>query len=136
MKLDYLIKAMLAGMAFPSFFLPLVYTGLYLQDSAAIESTMLAFIPMYLPMLFGLANVIYLKFSNSFPVKDINAQLWITGACLGLLVALVGIFMLQVPELVFGIQGGLKYMPILFLPIVYGAIYRTIVKWLNIHFGI
>lgn len=60
MTFKYSIKCMIAGMAFPSVFLPLAYTALYFYKDVSIQAHPLQFIPMYIPLLFGITNLIYL----------------------------------------------------------------------------
>lgn len=130
MRLGYFIKIMLAGMGFPSFVLPLIYTALYSYDPSLIQANPLQFIPMYIPLLFGITNIIYIKMGSSH-IKNANHRLWIVGACLGFIVAIVGVFILKLPALVFGLSHGLQYLPLIFLPILYGLLFRYIVKALN-----
>jgi hypothetical protein len=129
MTFDYFIKAMLAGMGFPSIVLPIIYTALYIYDPLLIQENPLQFIPMFIPIAFGIANVIQLKMGPS--ISDPDTRLWVVGACLGLIVAIIGVFILKLPALVFGLGHGLQYFPIIFLPILYGVIFRYIVKDLN-----
>ena len=125
------IKSMLSGMAFPSIFLPLAYTAIYLYESNIIQANPLQFIPMYIPIFFGITNVIYLWIGDRCPIQNIKWRLWTTGAILGLIVAFLGIFIFNVPTFVFGLSGGFEYLLLIFLPIIYGAIFRYIIKWLN-----
>ena len=122
---------MLAGMAFPALALPLIYTVLYFYNPALIQLHPLQFIPMYIPILFGITNILYLKMGYHFFINDENAKLWLTGACLGVIVAILGVFILKLPALVFGLNEGFQYLPLLFLPVVYGALFRYIVKFMN-----
>jgi hypothetical protein len=131
MTIKSFVKAMLAGMGLPSLFLPFAYTVLYFYKGDVIQENPLQFIPMYLPILFGIANVINLKIGARWIIKGVNNQLWATGAILGFIVSIVGVFVFHIPTLVFGFTGDLKYFPILLLPIIYGAIFRFIIKWLN-----
>jgi len=75
--------------------------------------------------------MIYVGVGDHCPVPGINNRLWTTGAILGFLVALIGIFVFRLPTIIFGFTGIIQYLPIILLPIIYGAIFRYIVKWLN-----
>jgi len=130
MSLRYFIKAMLAGMGFPSLVLPLLYTVLYIYKPTLIQANPLQFIPMYIPILFGLTNIIYLHMDTKI-IPNANFRLWITGAGLGLIVATIGIFIFKLPALIFGFSHGWQYFPLIFLPFIYGFIFRYIVKALN-----
>jgi hypothetical protein len=135
MTFNYFIKAMLAGMGFPSLVLPLIYTVLYIYDPTLIQANPLQFIPMFIPIIFGITNVIQLSMDASH-VKNPNTRLWAVGICLGLIVAIIGVFILKLPALVFGLGHGLQYFPLIFLPILYGVIFRYIVKSFNTLLGI
>ena len=131
MTFQQLVKSFIAGITLPSIFLPLAYTLLYILKPQTFQQNPLQFIPMYIPILFGITNIIYHWISHRHLTQHINRKLWITGICLGLIVAVFGIFIFNVPSLVFGLSHGFQYIPLVALPIIYGAIFRFIVKWLN-----
>lgn len=126
-----LVKAFLAGLGFPAVFLPLAYTVLFTLEPHAVRMHPLQFIPMYIPIVFGLANILYIRMSAGTPAHSVNTGLWVTGVVLGFLVAVLGVFVLHVPTLIFGVRTTVEYLPLIVLPIVYGIIFRYIVKWLN-----
>jgi len=126
-----MIKAFLAGLAFPSVFLPFAYSILYIILPNNVPTHPIQFVPLYIPILFGITNMIYVGVGDHCPVPGINNRLWTTGAILGFLVALIGIFVFRLPTIIFGFTGIIQYLPIILLPIIYGAIFRYIVKWLN-----
>lgn len=124
-------KAFMAGMFFPALFLTLMYTMLYCCSSTNIQTFPAQFFVMYIPVLFGITNCLYKWVGDCCPIKDFNLRLWVTGGILGLIVALFGVFVFNIPSLLFNFSGILVYFPLIFMPIVYGAIFRYIVKWLN-----
>lgn len=125
------IKAFVAGLAFPAFFLPLVYTVLFIVNPRVAHEPV-QFIPMYIPLLFGLANALYIRMSDGGPAKNVNVGLWTTGAFLGFFVAVIGVFVLRVPTLIFGTAvTNIQFVPLIAIPLIYGVIFRYIVKWLN-----
>lgn len=126
-----IVKAFLAGMGFPAVFLPIAYTLMYVFKGNALHAIPFQFIPMYVPILFGLTNILYLNMRDGASVQSANSSLWITGACLGFIVALIGVFAIHIPTLIFGLHQSLEYLPLILLPIIYGAIFRYIIKWLN-----
>jgi len=132
MSFKSICKAQMAGMLFPGILLPIVYLIFSCCDSSGIENIpYLKFVPMFIPLLFGLANVIHIANRSWCPIKNENCRLWCTGGALGVVVSLVGVFVLDVPVLLFGLSGVLEYLPIIIVPIIYGAIFRYIVHWLN-----
>ncbi len=73
-------------------------------------------------------------------LKDIlpgteNTKLLITGAVLGLILAVIGIFWIELPTII-GLTGNAIYFPLLAAPIAYALMWRFIVKPLNRLVGI
>lgn len=124
-------KTFMAGMFFPAIFLTIMYTTLYFCTASNIRTFPAQFFAMYIPMLFGLTNCLYKWIGDSCPIKNFNLRLWVTGGILGLIVSMFGVFTFNMPSIIFGFTGLSIYLPIIFLPIVYGAIFRYIIKWLN-----
>lgn len=126
MKLNNSIKAFVAGSFFPSLFLPLAYTVIYFIKENELRQSAIQFVPMYLPLMFGGANFIaYFMGARS------KLHYWLTGILLGIVVSFTGVFLFDIPEIVFGLHYGYEYLPLILLPILYGAIFRFIVKWMN-----
>ena len=124
-----LIKAFVAGMAFPGVFLPLAYTVLFFMNHPPPP---VQFAPMYIQLAFGVANVLFNSMKEGSAQAKLNAGLWVTGISLGFVVAVIGVFILKFPILIFHITDpGLQLFPLIALPIIYGLIFRYIVKWLN-----
>ena len=86
-----LVKAFVSGITFPAVFLPLAYTFLYMADHRALTQHPIQFIPMYIPLVWGIANMIHTKVNDEARGKSINKGLWLTGGILGFLVAVFGI---------------------------------------------
>ena len=126
------LKAFLAGVAFPATFMPIAYTLLYFFGPyGVLKSHSLQFIPMYLPIAWGIANVIYSQLSDGLSIQKNNAALWLTGIILGFLIAVLGVFIFQIPALVLGLRHGFEYLPLVLMPFIYGLIFRFIVKRIN-----
>lgn len=136
MKKNIFFKSFIAGLALPAFFLPFFYTFLYFVIGQPVQENPLQFIPLYLPLLFGITNVIYIWIGDRCPITGLNARLFTTGAILGFIVAIIGVFIINIPTLVFGLTGSLRYLPIILVPIIYGIIFRYIIKWLNVLLGL
>lgn len=126
-----LVKAFVAGMSFPAIVLPVIYTLMYLNVRSVALQHALQFIPMYLPLVWGIANAINAKLQKDATGKKANHSLIVTGACLGFLVAVFGVFVANIPMKVFAhIQHG-QYLPLIVLPVVYAILFRYVVKWFN-----
>jgi len=130
------VKAFLAGIGFPAVFLPVAYTILFLLEFKSMKIHSLQFVPMYIPIVFGLANMLFIRLSDGIPAKKLDVALWTTGACLGFVVAMIGVFVLDVPTLIFGDARNIEYLPLIALPIIYGVIFRYVVKYLNKAVGV
>jgi hypothetical protein len=121
------LRAFIAGIALPSVLVPiLMYIAL------AVGKPQLLSVPFIhvIPLLWGIWNVLYFAFFKRFFPRDINMRLLLTGALLGLLVALYGIFWIHLPTIL-GFPHYLRYMPLIAIPIVYALLWRYVVKPLN-----
>jgi len=127
------LKRFAAGLAFPAVFLPIVYTFFYCCGPGAVnvKQPNVQFIPMWIPILFGLANIVYFWLSAHKLIKDKKLGLWLTGGILGFIVGCIGVYCFNVATLVFGLKGQDQYLPIFILPIIYGFVFRYIVNWFN-----
>lgn len=128
MTIPNVLRYFVAGMAFPALMLTIFYTLLFFSDNAAVQSEPLQFMPLMIPLLFGITNVIYGAITKG---QTCRKRLWLSGIVLGLVVATVGILILKLPTKVFGVSPEYSYVPFIVLPIAYGLIFRYIVRWLN-----
>lgn len=125
------LKAFVAGLAFPATLLPFIYSILYFSGHSAVKDLPLQFIPHFVPIIFGLWNIFYFTIREKCSIKNRNVRLWVWGALLGFIGALIGVFLIGLPELLFGLTGVLQYLPLIGAPIFYGLIWRYIVSSLN-----
>lgn len=122
----------MAGLTIPAVLMPFAYTILYKINVGQVQAEPFQFLPLFLPLVFGIWNVLYFSTLAKCPMKDRpQLRLWIWGAKLGLLVALLGVFVLHLPWHLFGITSSFKYAPLLIVPTVYGIIWRYGVGYLN-----
>lgn len=126
------LKAFMAGLTIPAVVMPFAYAVLYKVNVGQVQTEPFQFLPLFLPLAFGLWNVLYFATLSNCPMKDKPAlRLTLWGAKLGLLVALLGVFVLNLPWYLFGITSDFKYAPLIILPIVYGIVWRYGVGYLN-----
>ena len=125
------IKAFIAGLAFPATLLPIVYSVFYVSGLQSLRTYPLQFAPLFAPLIFGFWNVLYFMIGARCLGKNQNARLLATGACLGFLLADIGVFGLKLPGLLFGWSDARQYLPLIGAPILYALIWRYIVKYLN-----
>jgi hypothetical protein len=120
------LRAFIAGIVLPTLLLPIpLYTMLALGKTQVLAP----FIHV-IPLLWGIWNILYFAlFIKIFP-WDLNVRLLLTGAILGLLVALYGVFCLNLPAIL-GFPSQIYYLPLVVGPIVYAILWRFVVKPLN-----
>jgi hypothetical protein len=121
------LKAFIAGIVVPSIILPIILLlATYLGKTQVIATPFIHFIPV----IWGLWNILYFAVLKNILPEDLDTRLWITGAILGFLVAIYGIFVAHLPDSI-GIVGALRYFPLVLGPILYGVLWRFLVKDLN-----
>ncbi len=127
MTLQKIIRALVAGMVFPALFLPIAYSLVFIiSPHTFVLLRSLQFVPMYIPILFGVGNIIYVFFSKNKSPKKNNQLLLFVGFCLGLIVAL-----LNIPTFIFGVVLNQQTTAMIVLPILYALVFRYIIKWVN-----
>ena len=126
-----LLKAFIAGLVLPSVILPLLLcAALHLGKPEVLTIPFLHFIPL----IWGMWNLLYFAVFKHFS-SNVNGRLLLTGAVLGLLIAVYGVFKLEIPTLV-GFPEGLYYLPLIVGPILYALLWRYILKPLNSFLGL
>lgn len=115
-----MIKEFIAGLALPAFLAPFV---LHFAGPAFALSPFVHFIPL----VWGVWNVLYFEFARKSLPKSLDARLYLTGAVLGLLVALFGVYYLALPQQL----GVSEELPLIAAPIVYAILWRFIVHPIN-----
>lgn len=126
-----LLKAFIAGLVVPSVILPLILcTALHVEKSQILMIPFLHFIPL----IWGGWNVIYFLLFKHLST-DVNGRLLITGAALGLIVAIYAVFQLDLPSQL-GLPGYMHYVPLVVAPVLYALLWRYAVKPLNTLLGL
>jgi hypothetical protein len=121
------LKAFIAGIVFPSILLPaLIFALLTWRKPQLLQIFFLHLIPL----IWGIWNVSYFAIWKKILPGSLNVRLLVTGALLGLLVAIYGVFWLQVPTLL-GMPKNMFYLPLVGAPILYAIAWRLFVKPIN-----
>jgi hypothetical protein len=121
------LKAFIAGLAFPATVFPIIYSVILSVEALSP----LRMLPLYfIPLAWGIWNVLYFAVGKRCPIKNQNYRLWATGAILGFLLALFVVFIFRIPIL-FGFSGIVQYAPLIMITIIYSIIWRYVVKYLN-----
>jgi hypothetical protein len=82
-----------------------------------------AFLWIAISMVFGLFNVA----TKLINVKRTFGPMFIAGAVLGLGLSSIGVFVLNLPEHIYGLHGSSRYVALLIAPFFYGMIWSLIV---------
>ncbi len=121
------LRAFIAGMVLPGILFPILLLIAWKMGMTTHPHTHLMF---FMPWIWGLWNVFYFSFLKDHLPGNVSVKLLLTGAILGLLVALVAVLWVHIPELV-GLPSQLHYAPLLVAPIVYALLWRYVVEPLN-----
>jgi uncharacterized membrane protein len=121
------LKSFIAGIIVPTIILPIcTLIFLYIGKKEILTIPFLHFIPI----IWGFWNMFYFAFLKNVLSDNQNTRLYTTGAILGFLVAIYGVFWFDVPTLI-GLPEQIRYLPIIVAPIVYALLWRFLVKDLN-----
>ena len=121
------LRAFLSGILFPTIFLPIVLTINVLFGRREIVDLLCIH---YLPLIWGLWNVFYFAYLRSY-----NLSISAAGAILGFILALVGVFIIGIPQII-GLAGNWTYLPLIAVPLIYALIWRYLVEPVNHIVGI
>lgn len=122
------VKAFIAGLAFPATFLPMVYLLLYIFN-LNVKNLPLQFIPLYLPLVWGLWNILFFYIADKYPVLYRNKRYFLMGFALGLIWALFAVFRLNL-HLLFNFTISIFWI-LITVPLIYGLLWMLVVKYLN-----
>lgn len=117
----------MAGVAFPSFLLPCLLLIAWMVGRGDLFC-----IPFlhFIPLIWGIWNILYFVFFKKILPKNSTHRLLITGAVLGLLIAVYAVFVLNLPEAM-GLPQSMIYLPLIIGPILYALCWLYIVNPLN-----
>jgi hypothetical protein len=121
------LKAFIAGIVVPSIISPIVLgIASYLGKTQVLATPFVHFIPV----IWGLWNILYFAFLKNLLPEDVDTRLWITGGILGIVLSIYAVFLAHLPDS-FGLVGALRYLPLLVGPVLYAVLWRFLVKDLN-----
>ena len=121
------LRAFIAGTVFPTILLPIM---LCLAVSYGKPEFQTISIIDWIPIIWGIRNILYLAFFVKVVKLDCSAKSFIWGAILSLILASDAVLSVHLPHLL-GIKAGYEYLPLLIAPIGYGLVWMLIVKRLN-----
>lgn len=122
-----IFKPLLAGMILPAVMLPFICILFYIFKG---EFSIFHLIAPFVPLIWGLWNILFVNFENISPIIDRDINIWLWGIFLGLVfVSLFSLFGL--PKAIFNIQGFMTYGIFFIVPLIYGIVWRYFVKYFN-----
>lgn len=126
------IRAFIAGIALPAAILPIVLTLTVLFEHREILDSLFIH---YIPPIWGAWNVAYFAgVREMLPGPELVRYL-LTGAILGLVLAVIGVFFIDLPGML-AITSMLRLAPLIGVPIFYALVWAFVVWTLNKLVGI
>ena len=126
MKVRHAMRGFIIGSSLPVTVWPLVGLG-FESRHLPVGTLNWLLIGLFFPALFGLTNALTVILSGH---KGLAQMLGI-GAVMGLVSASMGTFLLNIPEIVYGLHGNARYLALLGGAIFYGLIWAFPVRWMN-----
>jgi len=127
-------RTFIAGSSFPVTCIPLLYMGI--ATTLTPDSGLHYFYEVLsICILFGLLNILFISIKSSLPFSD-TGKYWFFGGCHGLFFSLLWNFWLWVPEKLFHLSGWTQYLTIPVAIILYGCIWRFLVRRVNRVIGV
>jgi hypothetical protein len=120
------LRGLIIGSSLPATIWPLAGLGFASRHLSAGTLNWLL-IGLFFPVLFGLTNAL----TASHPACRGWARMLGIGAVMGLVSASVGTFLLNIPEIVYGLQGNRRYLALLGGAVFYGLVWAFPVRWMN-----
>jgi len=126
MNMRRALRGFIIGSSLPATIWPLAGLGF---ESRHLEAGVLNWlmIGLFFPVLFGLTNALTVP----LPGRKAWGQMLGIGAVMGLVSASVGTFMLNIPEIVYGLHGNSRYLALLGGAAFYGMVWAFPVRWMN-----
>lgn len=82
---------------------------------------------IFFPVVFGFANA----FAAFLKIQENRLKMLLMGAVLGLFISSYGVFVAHIPERVYDLHGGKKYLALLGGPIFYGLVWLFPMSYVN-----
>ena len=126
MKVRHALRGFIIGSSLPATIWPLVGLGFESRHLAGGTLNWLL-IGLFFPALFGLTNAL----TVTLPGRKTLVQMLGIGAAMGLVSASTGTFILNIPEIVYGLQGNNRYLALPGGAIFYALVWAFPVRWMN-----
>jgi hypothetical protein len=116
-----LFKVFIIGSSFPALFLALGGLAVGAHNNGSTYD--FSFLWITISILFGLFNVL----TKVLKVPRNHIHMFLAGAVLGVCLSSIGTFILNLPELIYGLHDSSRYIALLIAPVFYGLIWSLIV---------
>ncbi len=126
------LRAFIAGVVLPSVLLPLILSLAVYAERPQLSDVLFVH---YLPIIWGVWNVLYFAGLRDILPGSLDVKLMLTGLILGVIVAIVAVFGLDLTQAI-GLEGNAIYLPLIIAPILYALFWWLIVKPLNSVVGV
>lgn len=126
MKIRHAMRGFIIGSSLPATVWPLVGLG-FESRQLPVGTLNWLLIGLFFPALFGLTNALTVILPGH---KGLPQMLGI-GAIMGLVSASTGTFLLNIPEIVYGLHGNARYLALLGGAAFYGLVWAFPVRWMN-----
>ena len=126
------LRAFISGVFLPSLILPFLMLLYWSLGKANVLNVKFLH---FIPILWGIWNVLYVGLFQYILRGHESAKMFVSGAVLGLIVALIAVYGLKLPSVI-GLPKYLAYLPLIIAPIAYGILWWLIVLPLNHIVGI
>lgn len=121
-----IFRGFIVGSSLPVTLWPLV--GLGLKSRHLPQGTLdWLLIGLFFPVLFGVFNAI----TSMLPYPMTWLRMLGIGALMGLVSASFGTFMLNLPEIVYGLHGNSRYWALPLGAVFYGLVWAFPMRWIN-----
>lgn len=126
MRMRRALRGFIIGSSLPATIWPLA--GLGIESRHLLAGTLnWLLIGLFFPALFGLTNAL----TVSLPGRKDWSRMLAIGAVMGLVSASTGTFILNIPEIVYGLHGNSRYLALLGGAAFYGVVWAFPVRWMN-----
>jgi hypothetical protein len=126
MKIKRAMRGFIIGSSLPATIWPLAGLG-FESRHLPVGTLNWLLIGLFFPALFGLTNVL----TVTLPGRKGFAQMLGIGVVMGLVSASTGTFILNIPEIVYGLHGNSRYLALLGGAVFYGLVWAFPVRWMN-----
>ena len=122
------LRAFCVGSSLPVTFWPLIGLAVAAHRNGAVQLDF-SMVGIVFPLVFGLTNAVSVRI-----LDQTVGRMFLVGAIMGLGLASVGTFLLDIPGTVYQLEGSARYSALVLGPVFYGAVWAIPLRYLNLLF--